>query len=345
MRLVPAPRSVVSDVLRGADGVMRRRPDLGISVAAIVGDEVAYDGAGSRADDADLPVDQDTIFEIGSVTKTFTALMLALAITQGSVRPNDLLDSHLPRAFVLPEGLRGRVQVTDLASHQSGLANLSSDFHIQKLIDADPVQPFAAVTSDYLMAVLSRTERLDGHGAYQYNNFAFALLGEILAGIHGVDYATALHRLVLAPYGLSSTTLDEGPAANSAGTYGSGGAPVAAICAAGLAPAGGLRSNAADMAAYLRLQLDPPDPLAAKAVALTHQPHLVDGEHAVGLGWEQPVASRGTWWEKSGDTFGNSALVRFDRARRLGVVVLSDHQDAALVEAVAEQLWSGLGAP
>lgn len=344
MRVAPSsPQGVVSDVIHGADGIASRRPDVGVSIAVLACDEVAHGTSGARNRDGESLVDQATAFEIGSVTKTFTALLFALAVAEGTLRPDDLLDEHLPPGFVLPERLRGAVRLTDLASHQSGLPNLSSDHHIQKLIEADPVQPFAAVTRTYLAQVLNGTERLEGHGTYQYNNFAFALLGEVLAGVQGVDYPTALHRSVLVPCGLSSTSFDEAPCGYAAGTHDSTGAPAAAIQAAGLAPAGGLRSSTVDMVSYLRLQMDPPDSLFAEAVTLTQQRHLATSDRTVCLGWEGPPASGGTWLEKSGDTFGNSALLRFDRERRLGVVVLLDHQDPTLVEAVTEQLWRRLG--
>lgn len=343
MRSVPtSPQGVVSDAIHGPDGIASCRPDVGISVAVIARDEVAHATSGARDHDGKSLVDQNTVFEVGSVTKTYTALLLALAIAKGTVRPDALLDAHLPPGFVLPERLRGAVRLTDLASHQSGLPNLSSDHWIQELIEADPVQPFAAVTSAYLTHVLNGTERLEGHGTYQYNNFAFALLGEVLAGIEGVGYPTALHRSVLVPCGFSSTSLDEAPGGYAAGTHDSTGAPAAAIRVAGLAPAGGLRSSTVDLVSYLRLQMDPPGSLFAEAVTLTQQPHLANSERTVCLGWEGPPASGGTWLEKSGDTFGNSALVRFDRERRLGVVVLVDHQDPNLVEAVTDQLWRRL---
>lgn len=343
VRVVPSSQGVVSDVIHGADGIASRRPEVGMSIAVIARDEVAHGASGARDSDGKSLVDQHTVFEIGSVTKTFTALLLALTVAKGTSRPDDLLDAHLPPGFVLPERLVGTVRLTDLASHQSGLPNLSSDHHIQDLIEADPVQPFASVTSTYLARVLNGTERLEGHGTYQYNNFAFALLGEVLAGIEGVDYPTALHQSVLVPCALSSTSLDEAPGRYAAGTHDSTGAPAAAIRTASLAPAGGLRSDTVDMVSYLRLQMDPPDALFAEAVELTQQPHLTDGDRVVCLGWEGPPASGGSWLEKSGDTFGNSALLRFDRERRLGVVVLVDHQDPSLVEAVTEQLWRRLG--
>src|SRR5205823_12176701 len=107
-----------------------------------------------------LPIDNNTLFEIGSVTKTFTGLLLAQQMVSGKMKQNAFIDNYLPAHFTLQPKLRHQIKLTDLASHQSGLPNLSNDDYIKDLFKQNPAQPFSLVSSDYIYQLLSSTKKL-----------------------------------------------------------------------------------------------------------------------------------------------------------------------------------------
>ncbi len=313
-----------------------KHDDYGVSIGIINGRHIYFIHSGRQAG-SDLPVDSATLFEVGSVTKTFTGLLLAQQMVNHRIRQNAYMDAYLPAQVKLHPDLRRRVKITDLASHQSGLPNLSNDEYINALFKQNPVQPFSLTTPAYIYQILNKTTALNGYGTYQYNNYAYALLGLILQQSAHTTYAQLLQRQLLTPLKLTHTRLSAYSSRNVAGRFDSKGQPQPVIVANAIAPAGGLRSNAMDMLKYVQYQLNPPV-MARKAVALTHQRFHSDDKHVIGLGWDIFP----DYLEKSGDTFGNSSLLRFSTRKKLGVVVLSDHQDSQFVEDVANRIFKEL---
>ena len=240
--------------------------------------------------------------------------------------------------MALRPGLRHRVKLTDLASHQSGLPNLSNDRYIQALFDRDPVQPFRFVSSAYLFHILGETAVLQAPGTYHYNNFAFSLLGTLLADKAGRPYGELVQQRIVRPLGLRTTGLTY-HTAHIAGRYTTKGVPKPAIVIHAVAPAGGLKSNAVDLVRYVRAQLTPPAGPLGRAIGRTQQPVYQDSTITVGLAWEIRQMGGHRVYQKDGDTFGNSSLIRFNRDNQVGVVVLANHQDAKAVAEIGELLY------
>lgn len=331
------PATGLDSLLYGKQGLQTRYPTLGLSIGVVRGSAVAYYHLGTAQPGPALPIDSTTLFEIGSITKTFTALLLALE-QEKALSVNAYLDEVLPTGVALQPGLRHRVKLTDLASHQSGLPNLSNDRYIQALFDQDPVQPFHSVTRAYLYQVLRETDTLRAPGTYHYNNFAFSLLGELLAQRAHRAYGDLVQQRITRPLGLRATALAY-TTPHTAGRFTRQGQAQPAIVANAVAPAGGLKSNAVDLVRYLRAQLVPPAGPLGRAIRRTQQPFYRDSTITVGLAWEirQPGGHR--VYQKDGDTFGNSSLIRFDQGRQVGLVILADHQDAQLVAEIGEAVY------
>lgn len=159
--------SIIDSLFFGANGLRVNSPEVAVVIGVFDGARTSYYTLGTRQVNGNELVDSTTIFEVGSATKTFTALLLAKAIEERKVGANDFIDNYLPKGFHLPVRLQRKVRLTDLASHQSGLPNLSSDKYFTQLLKRDPRNPFRFVDRNYLYAVLRQTESLTNYGKYQ----------------------------------------------------------------------------------------------------------------------------------------------------------------------------------
>lgn len=341
--VMPAPSpaqtltSGLDSLLHGPQGLQARYPNLGLSVGVVRGKAVAYYALGTTERSTGAPIDSTTLFEIGSITKTFTALLLAWEQEKGTLAAQANLEAALPSTVRLRPGLRGQVKLSALATHSSGLPNLSNDRYIQALFDQDPVQPFHLVTQQYLYRVLQETDSLQAPGTYHYNNFAFSLLGTLLAQRAGLTYGQLVQQRIIQPLGLRTTGLTY-HTARIAGRYTTKGEAKPAIVINAVAPAGGLKSNTVDLVRYVQAQLTPPAGTLGRAIVRTHQPAYQDSAITMGMGWEIQQRAGHRVYQKDGDTFGNSSLVWFDPQRQVGFVILCNHQDAKLVAEIGRQV-------
>ncbi|MGB3143151.1 MAG: serine hydrolase domain-containing protein [Maribacter sp.] len=309
-------------------------PETGIVVGILNDGKNSYYRSGNRYKDGSTQLDSLTIFEIGSATKTFTGMLLAKEIVKGHFSLDDFFDSYLPDSIKLPSNLQEKIRLTDLVSHQSGLPNLSNDEYFAELFNRDAENPFRFVDEKYLFSILERTDTLAGYRSYQYNNYAFSLIGLIIEEIYDQDYETLIGDEILKPLGMSSTTfeitiIDQ----NRAGLYNQSGEVQDDIILSDVNPAGGLRSNAVDLLRYLKAHLQ--DSEIREEVKLTQLTYYQDVTKRIGLGWE--ISDE--YYQKDGDTFGNSTLIRYSPKYDIAIVVLSNHQNGQLVRDVMNGIY------
>ncbi|MBB6119195.1 serine hydrolase domain-containing protein [Nocardiopsis algeriensis] len=293
---------------------------------------VEIDGDTTRH--AHFGADEGTDYEIGSVTKTMTALLLADAVERGEVtedtRLGDLLDlDGTPAA---------EVTLAELASHRSGLPRLSPRLRdmvsgtLEVYRGGDPYR----VGPDTLLAQAAAAE-LDGRGESRYSNLGHALLGLALARAAGTDYPSLLRERLLDPLGMDTTLLpateDDLPEDATAGLTGQG-RTAAPWLARAYAPAGGVRSTPADMEHYARALLDGTAPGTAAL-----EPRWEAPGGCIGYAWmlTDTDGTDVTW--HNGGTGGFSAMIALDREAGRAVVVLADTTTG--VEAQALELLTG----
>lgn len=272
----------------------------------------------------------DSIFEIGSVTKTFTGLILSQMVEQGKVKFDDPVRELLPAGTVAkPAG--DEITLLDLATQHSGLPRMPDNFH-----PADPTNPYADYKAENLYAFLTK----QGVGkpartSFLYSNLGFGLLGQALAVRAGVPYPELLKEEVTGPLGLKDTTVvltDEQKSRFIAGHDGEH-HPAHAWDLDALAGAGAIRLTAGDMLTYLEANLHPESVKAegsseaAKTIgaALTMQHELradVGPAMRIALAWLCNTDS-GTYWH-NGATGGYSAYAFFNpKGDYAGVVLLN----------------------
>jgi CubicO group peptidase (beta-lactamase class C family) len=288
------------------------------------------------------PADGRTIFEIGSMTKVFTSLLLADMAERGEVKLDDPISKFLPPGVKVPE--RGGRQITliDLATHTSGLPRIPTNF-----APKDPSNPYADYTVGQLYQFLASYSLPRDVGAqYEYSNLGGGLLGHVLSLRAGMDYGALVRRRITDPLRMSSTTIALTPEqkARLAVGHDAGLEPVANWDIPTLAGAGALRSDAEDLLTFLAAELGyVKTPLAAamKAQLVPRRPIGAGPGAQVALGWHIASLPAGEIVWHNGGTGGYRTIMAFDPKAGVGVVVLSNVSTQAGVDDIAFHLLAG----
>jgi serine-type D-Ala-D-Ala carboxypeptidase/endopeptidase len=299
---------------------------VGVVVGVLRAERTWVMGSGTAGPGGPLPPAANTIFEIGSVTKVFTATLLAGMVEEGLVALEDPVQRYLPAGVELPA--RGRpITLADLATHTAGLPRLPHGFILRSVRHRR--NPYARFTADDLYAGLRATRlRREPGGRPRYSNLGYGLLGDVLARCAGRSYEQLIRERICRPLGLADTGLAVPAAAQVRFAQGHNrrGRPVPHWDLPALAGAGALRSTVADLLAFMRLQLGKGDLALARAAALAHVPRVRHRGAAVGLAWTRwPLL--GTEHEllfHNGGTGGFRGFVGFVPATHTAVVVLSN---------------------
>ena len=227
-------------------------PDSGVAVAVIQGAERTVACRGFTDPATERPVRADTRFELGSITKTFTALLLAEMVARGEVRYDDPIDKYLPAGSVPGYPRERPITLLHLATHTSGLPRLP----VGLLPNAMPqwfTRPCATFNAAHLLRSLARTPVRGTPGVQvRYSSLGCGLLGLLLENAAGTRYEDLLAARVCRPLGLVDTSC--GPGQESASGYRRG-RRVPSFRIPALPGAAALRSSADDMLRYLQAHL------------------------------------------------------------------------------------------
>jgi CubicO group peptidase (beta-lactamase class C family) len=274
-----------------------------------------------------LPLNGDTIFEIGSITKTFTAALLAEMAGRGEVRLDDPVAEYL-RGVRVPERGGRHISLLDLATHTSGLPSLPAN--IQPKDVSNPYSDYSVEMLDAFLSTYSLPRDIGSQ--YEYSAVGMALLGRALGNRLNMSWEGALAERILKPLGMRSTaaTLTPEQLGRLAPGHDETGKPVPNWDIPALPAMGALHSSANDMAKYLIANMVPDASPLGPALATNHAPRVVmDEETRVGLAWQTGHASNRTMVWHGGGTGGYRALIAFEPAKGLGVVVLSNSSTGA----------------
>ena len=337
----PAGASVLADTeVRQilVDRIDRDHRSVGIVVGVVdhTGRRVIGYGALDKGDTR--PLNGDTIFEIGSVTKVFTSLLMVDMAARNEVALSDPVAKYLPPDVKAPERNGQAITLKDLAMHTSGLPRLPANF-----TPKDPTNPYADFSVAQLYQFLSTyTLPRDIGSQYEYSNLGGGLLGHLLARRAGMTYDALVHERITAPLGMTSTTVALSPDQRARLAVGHNAqlATVPNWDLPALAGAGALRSTANDMLTFVEANLGVrKSPLApAMAAMLTvRRPTGIAGLD-IALAWHIITKNgRELVWHNGG-TGGYRSFIGFDAAAGTGVVVLSNTSTAAGVDDIGLHL-------
>jgi len=269
------------------------------------------------------PLDGASIFEIGSITKTFTATLLALMSEEGQVSLSEPVARLLPPGARIPASPGREITLADLATHTSGLPTLPTNF-----APANPANPYA----DYTMAQLD--DFLAGYALprppgvrFQYSNLGFGLLGIALAHRAGESYGELVTSRILVPLGMPSTgiTLTDEQLPRLAQGHDAWGEPVSNWDLPTLAGAGALRSTVNDLLNYAAANLPGSKGGLTGAMREAQRPRrLIATGDSIGLAWITTHTRRVAITWHNGGTGGYRGFVGLDRREKRAVVILAN---------------------
>lgn len=266
--------------------------------------------------------DENTLFELASAGKTFTAVVLAEMHLKGECRLDDPIEKHLPPT-VKPPRVGGRsITLEDLATQTSGLPSLPENFE-----PGDPLNPYKDYSTEKMYEALGQFQPTRPIGSqYEYSNWGFGLLGDLLERRAGTPYEQLVIERLCDPLEMDSTRMTLTPELLARlATPHDAGKPVVVWEDTTMAGAGSFLSTCSDMMKYVEAHFEKDHPLhAALALAVQKRRPTDSPETAIGLGWHITSENALDIVWHNGGSGGSSSYVALLPEHEVGVVVLSN---------------------
>jgi CubicO group peptidase (beta-lactamase class C family) len=330
------PDAEIRSILADRIDVLHR--GVGISAGVIDSSGRRYVNYGSFGIADPRPVGRDTIYEIGSITKVFTSLLLADMVQRGEVSLDDPVAKHLPAGVKLPERDGHQITLVDLATQSSGLPRMPSNF-----APKDPNNPYADYPAERMYEFLAGyTLPRDIGSKYEYSNLGVGLLGNALAHRAGMSYEALVRTRITGPLHMDSTAIALTPAMKErlARGHGETRQPAANWDLTGFAGAGALRSDTVDMLQFLAANLGYVDSPLSKAMSSMTKTRRAGPNKDIEIALNWHITHRGdreiVW--HNGGTGGYRTWAGYDAKAKVGVVVLSNMSTAAGVDDIGLHL-------
>jgi D-alanyl-D-alanine-carboxypeptidase/D-alanyl-D-alanine-endopeptidase len=270
--------------------------------------------------------DGQPIYEIGSVTKVFTGILLARLENDGLVTLDQTIGTLFPDD-AKPDAAIQALTLKHLATHTSGLPRLPSN------LDVNSDNPYATYSAQQIYEDLSKVSLESEPGkTSSYSNYGMGLLGHLLARKSGKSYDELVQEKICVPLGMVSTTgkLNDQQKQRFVTGHSPNGKQTNAWDFDVLEGAGSLRSDVGDMLTFLEKNLHPPDDDLGKSLKRAQQVQFEHWTDDVGLGWQisaDAYSNNRIHWHNGG-TGGFISYVGFIAGQDVGVVVLSNYGDA-----------------
>ncbi len=316
-RIDPFARQLIQD-----------RMVVGLVIGIVKGENSRVIAYGEIIKGSGIAPDGNTLYEIGSVSKVFTCVLLASLIQSGDVNLKDPLQKHLPPSVTVPVYDGKPITLEHLATHTSGLPRMPDNFK-----PADSLNPYADYTVEQMYAFLNGYKLKRPPGQYEYSNYAMGLLGQVLADHMGTSYERLLKDRICKPLGMNDTgiALNQNQEKRLAPPYNAALKPVRNWDIPALAGAGAIRSSVNDMIKFIKANLkkgSPPPSTALRFAQLKR--HQMEDGLSMGLGWH--FARDGATLWHNGGTGGYHGWLAISPDRGVGVVVLCNTANMRLDE-------------
>ena len=308
--------------------------NVGIVVGYIDGQNIDYYSFGNTAIKDGTPVNKNSVFEIGSISKTFTTTILALKVNSGEMSLNDPISKYLPETVKVPTKNGKEITLQHLATHTSALPRMPDNMDPK-----DVNNPFADYTYKQLYSFISNYELTRDIGVFsEYSNLGMGLLGHILELQSGQTFEELVIQHIANPLQMDDTRIvltqqmQNRLAKGHAGLSETNNWDIIT-----LAGAGGIRSTTSDMVKYIQANLNcaSGNTLLDKAMQLAHQSTFKSEEQRIemALAWH---IENGKFLMHNGATGGYCAMSAIDKADKKGVIVLTNSNEN--VDAIAIKL-------
>ena len=338
----PSPEPVFDNLLDEVHYLIESRFTSGGVAVGIIdhGDETTI-FHGTRSSDTSAPPDENTVYEMGSVTKVFTGTLLADAVLADSVGLHDAIQDHMPADSVtVPTYAGTEISLWHLVTHTSALPRNFSDAYPLPAGTPD-YDPFALITGadiyDYLSHYVTLAYRPGTQ--YAYSNFGAGLLGFILGRIQGTTYASLLETTILDVLGMDRTSvhLTADQMTNLAVGYdehGNEAAPWSSDHA--LVGCGGLKSTLKDMMVFLKANLGLVSTSLGETLALAQQPQF--GDYVCFCWFLKELDDGQIVTQHGGAAAGHITYIAFNRNTATGVVILYNRSGNLLPIEVGDRI-------
>ena len=324
----------------------------GMVVGVYKDDRIFIKGYGTVDKEVRVLPDAKTTFQIGSVSKLFTASLLQALCDEGTVSMEATLGELIGGSMPLSPATQ-QVTLKQLVTHTSGFPRIPKSLSVKATETAgedDPLlDPYSYLGPKFMFEYLTTAEGKREPGRFEYSNFGMGLLGHVLEVVTGKDYESLVKEKVLTPLGMTATAITATPEMmrRLAQGYTPKGAPTRAWTFAALAGAGAFYSNAEDMLRFIRESVEEGG-LAFQSFQKMRMPQF-GGD--TGIGWIQPTfldrffGNRKVVWH-NGMVGGYASYLSIDAETKTGVVILTNQASATemlgmqLTRQVRTQSWS-----
>lgn len=310
--LAQIPQQVIDEI----DLRVRHNHNPSIVVGLFENGQSFHYAQGWQDSTAKIAATSQTVYEIGSITKTFTGLLLAQLKVENKLQLNDSIQSFWPKPFSLVDSENQAITFKQLTTHTSGLPRLPDNLSVFSK------DPYADYNRNQLLEAVKNVKVEKAGVKYVYSNFAVGLLGETLAVIKKSSYVDLIATKILQPLNLTQThmQLKQVPQQLLAKGY-NGNVEVDAWQFKSLAGAGAIRSSIEDLLSYGAAYLNQPegDLKASMQLAMTSQ-YQQDGLK-VGLGWH--INDDGIIWHNGG-TAGFRSIIMVDPIQQRVVAAITN---------------------
>ena len=344
--------SLIDEAAAKVESFFRDQKFVGLAVGIVTPNDEAIICLGRESLFGRDAVTENTLFEIGSITKTFTGTLLAKSIEEGQLELEQTVGSLLPAEAEVPPEIRS-ITLRQLTTHSAGFPMMPGNFQTPRriailLANRDPHASYTE--EEFLRALKSlKLESRPGEKA-EYSNFSSSLLGYLLAKKAGGSYEEVIREQILQPLEMNDTAIrlspeqEERTATGYHKTYSLGPLRIARKSPAWTLPeafagAGALRSSLSDMMKYLKANMGRGTNALQSAMERA-QTQLRDGMGegtSVGMNWlirQKDGAAQAIW--HNGGTGGFRSFMGFTADHQVGVMVLNS--TAQSVDALGGEL-------
>lgn len=303
---------------------IERDAATGLSIGILRnGEQYFYNYGELKKGSSQLPT-ENSLYEIGSITKTFTAILLADAVQSGMIRLNDPVSRYLPDS-VGPLTYESKdITVQMLSNHSSGLPRMPVNF---TKYASDPFNPYKLYGVNQLFEFYKQFKpyRIPGSG-YEYSNLAVGTLGVILEKIHDKTYDQLITEKICRPLKMMDTHqfIQKTDSQRIAIGYNEQGIYNGPWDFQAFAGAGALRSSASDMIKYAAANISTGHPALHKAIQATHRETFTEGNTKTALGWIIIRPGTNEVLFHNGGTGGYRSYLAVNKEKKLAVIVLSN---------------------
>lgn len=301
--------------------------NVGIAVGVITPQGIYKYSSGKTDINGNDTINSQTLFEIGSITKTFTGLLFTLFVQKGLMSSDDYIDTYLPKTIQIPESFKNKIKLWHLVTHTSGFPRLPSDFFQKTDFNSD--NPYVNYDTTDLYNYLSTFTVYKAGKKASYSNLGMGLLGHILETCKHDSYENLIRKYICEPMNMHNTVItlrDSNDYKKMAKGYNSG-KEVFNWDFDVFAGAGALKSNLEDMLLFLNENINPQSSDSMNsAIQKTHE-KLIKFSHDndIATCWliRKFKHKRNIIWHDGG-TGGFRSFIGFDPQTKSGVIVLSN---------------------